>query len=312
MKLITGLNEIERQPSCAVALGTFDGMHLGHLRVIEAALQDPKLEPAVFTFQKNPHRTESIMTFGDKCDLLEEMGVKRLYHIDFSDVKEMAPVDFLHDILLQKCNAGKLCCGADFRFGKGAAGDVDLLKKFSMSCGVTLQVVPQAVFQNEKISSTRIRESIKAGDMVTVQKMLGRPFGFTLEVIHGNHIGTGLGMPTINQALPENFILPRFGVYASYVRVDDKFHYGVTNIGVKPTVGSDKVLSETWMPDFSGDLYGCNIQLFILEFIRPERKFGSIEEMKAEVFKNAGTAKEITAKYQPSFLPKPLYKEARL
>ena len=117
-------------------------------------------------------------------------------------------------------------------------------------------MVPPVLEGGEKVSSTRIRAAVEAGDIPLANRLLGRPFGFSLEVIHGNHIGTGLGTPTINQALPEGFVLPRFGVYASWVRIDGRYYYGVTNIGVKPTVGSDRVLAETWMPEFSGDLYG--------------------------------------------------------
>ena len=140
---------------------------------------------------------------------------------------------------------------------------------------------------------------MKRGDLPLANRLLGRPFGFSLEVIHGNHIGTGLGMPTINQAIPEGFVQPRFGVYASWCRVDGGYHWGVTNIGVKPTVGSDQVLAETWMPQFSGDLYGRRVRLFLLRFIRPERKFGSLGELKEEIDKNAAQAKAIAMAQLP-------------
>ena len=132
-------------------------------------------------------------------------------------------------------------------------------------------MVPPVLEDGEKVSSTRIRAAVEAADIPLANRLLGRPFGFSLEVIHGNHIGTGLGTPTINQAIPDNFVLPKFGVYASWVRVGGKYFAGVTNIGLKPTVGSDRVLSETWMPDFSGDLYGKRVRLFLLRFLRPEK-----------------------------------------
>ena len=149
------------------------------------------------------------------------------------------------------------------------------------------------------MSSTRIRAAVEAADIPLANRLLGRPFGFSLEVIHGNHIGTGLGTPTINQAIPDNFVLPKFGVYASWVRVGGKYFAGVTNIGLKPTVGSDRVLSETWMPDFSGDLYGKRVRLFLLRFLRPEKKFGSLQELKEEISKNARQAKEIARACPP-------------
>ena len=149
------------------------------------------------------------------------------------------------------------------------------------------------------MSSTRIRAAVEAADIPLANRLLGRPFGFSLEVIHGNHIGTGLGTPTINQAIPDNFVLPKFGVYASWVRVGGKYFAGVTNIGLKPTVGSDRVLSETWMPDFSGDLYGKRVRLFLLRFLRPEKKFGSLQELKEEISKNTRQAKEIARACPP-------------
>ena len=166
-----------------------------------------------------------------------------------------------------------------------------------------LYVVPPVEDGGEKVSSTRIRKAVEAGDIPTANRLLGRPFGFSLEVIHGNHIGTGLGTPTINQAIPEGFVLPRFGVYASWCRVGGQFFYGVTNVGVKPTVGSDKVLAETWMPEFSGDLYGKRVRVFLLEFLRPERKFASLEELKAAITYNGRQAQAVAARTPPPAFP---------
>ena len=135
----------------------------------------------------------------------------------------------------------------------------------------------------EKISSTRIRQAVSAGDMPQASRLLGRPFGFTLEVIHGNHIGgSKLGTPTVN------------GVYAAWCQAEGERFYGVCNVGIKPTVGSDRVLAETWMPDFAGDLYGQEIQVELVEFLRPERKFDSLEELKAAIKKNGEQARALT------------------
>ncbi len=282
---------------CSLALGTFDGLHRGHLAVIRAARAGEQgLEAGVFTFSKSPSGAPSILTPGDKEKLLKAVGVEKTYTVDFSQVRDISAEDFVRRVLIERCKARRLCCGVDFRFGKGAAGDAALLCRLCEEAGVELTVVPPVLEGGEKISSTRIRAAVERGDIPLANRLLGRPFGFSSEVIHGNHIGSGLGTPTINQAIPEDFVLPPFGVYASWARVDGKLYYGVTNIGVKPTVGSDRVLSETWMPEFSGDLYGRNVRLFLLEFIRSERKFGSLEELKAEIQKNAVQAGEIAGK----------------
>ena len=231
--------------------------------------------------------------FDEARKRLEAAGVERLYSLDFAAVKDWEAEAFVQQVLFAKCGARRLCCGEDFRFGKGARGDVALLRRLCQQAGAELYVAPPVREGEQKVSSTRIRAAVEAGDIPLANRLLGRPFGFSLEVIHGNHIGTGLGTPTINQALPEGFVLPRFGVYASWVRIDGRYYYGVTNIGVKPTVGSDRVLAETWMPEFSGDLYGKRVRVFLLAFIRPERKFGSLEELKEEIGRNARQAKAL-------------------
>lgn len=292
MRWIETLEDIREERPCALALGSFDGLHRGHMAVIRAARQWP-WEAGAFTFPSSPAGGSGVVTPRDKRRLLEAAGLKRVYSIPFAQVRDIEAEDFVRRILVGKCQAKALCCGEDFRFGRGAAGDVALLTRLCGELGLELRVVPPVLEGGEKVSSTRIRAAVEAGDIPLANRLLGRPFGFSLEVIHGNHIGTGLGTPTINQALPEGFVLPRFGVYASWVRIDGRDYYGVTNIGVKPTVGSDRVLAETWMPEFSGDLYGKRVRVFLVAFIRPERKFGSLEELKEEIGRNARQAKAL-------------------
>lgn len=295
MKIFNSLDDMDSPRSASLALGTFDGLHRGHMAVINAAGEnaDPALEIGVVTFESSPSGSAAVITAEDKLKLMREVGVSRVYSFRFEDIKSMPAEEFVKTVLFDKCNAKRLCCGEDFRFGSGAVGDVVLLRKMCADAGVLLTVIPPVSDGGEKISSTRIRAAVEAGDIPTANRLLGRPFGFCLEVIHGNHIGTGLGTPTINQALPQGFVMPKFGVYASWAEIEGEFFYGVTNIGVKPTVGSDKVLSETWMPDFSGDIYGKHVRLNLLDFIRAERKFSSLDELKIEIEKNAVQAKNI-------------------
>lgn len=299
MKIIYSMDEINQNSACSLALGAFDGLHRGHMEVIGRGMKgmEKGWEASVFTFKASPGGKSWVCTPEDKERLLEGMGINRLYLMEFSQVRDMEAQPFFREVLLKGCGAKRLCCGEDFRFGKGAKGDVELLRSLCRETGTELIVVPPVLEGEEKVSSSRIREAVENGDIPMANNLLGRPFGFSLKVIHGNHIGTGLGAPTINQALPENFVLPKFGVYASLAEVGGRLYYGVTNIGVKPTVGSDKVLAETWMPEFSGDLYGKLVRLLLLEFIRPEKKFSSLEELKEEIMKNAMQAKEIVNGY---------------
>jgi len=152
----------------------------------------------------------------------------------------------------------------------------------------------------EPVSSTRIRGFIAEGEMDEAAELLGRPYGYCSAVQHGRQIGRGMGTPTLNQAIPEDFVLPRFGVYASKVYVEGEQYAGVTNVGIKPTVGSPCALAETWMPDYHGaDFYGKVVRVDLIQFIRPERKFAGIEELKTEIIKNGEQAKEFFLKNQP-------------
>ena len=302
MKIIPTLQELVQEDTpCSLALGAFDGLHRGHMAVIHAACapggEGQVWEPAVFTFHTSPSGNCAVLTGRDKERILEHAGIRRLYSLDFRQVRDWEAEPFVRDLLFGTCNARRLCCGKDFRFGKGARGDTALLGRLCEEAGVELYVVPPVTDGGEKVSSTRIRRAVEEGDMPLAGRLLGRPFGFSLEVIHGNHIGGAvLGTPTINQAIPEGFVLPRFGVYASWCRVGGRYFYGVTNVGLKPTVGSDKVLAETWMPDFAGDLYGKQVRVFLMEFLRPEKKFGSLEELKEAIVENGKQAKEAASR----------------
>lgn len=301
MRLITCLEDIRGAAPCSLALGAFDGLHRGHMAVVSAA-RDPALPAGVFTFTMGPKGAPALLTPEDKLLLLEKAGMRYVYRIDFEALRHMDAQAFVEDILFEKCRAARLCCGEDFRFGSGARGDVDLLSRLCARAGAQLTVLPPVREDGEKISSTRIRAAVGQGDIPTANRLLGRAFGFSLPVIHGNHIGHTLGTPTINQAIPVGFSLPRFGVYAAWCLAKGEYYCGVTNIGVKPTVGSDYVLAETWMPGFSGDLYGYPVRLFLLEFIRPERKFPSLDALKEEIKRNALAAEEVAGRFPPEGL----------
>ena len=298
MEIIESLQGITSGGPCALALGAFDGLHRGHMAVVEAAVSGAKTRgyvPGVFTFQKNPGGALELLTPEDKALILRRAGVEKLFSLDFESLKDMTAEQFVRDLLFEKLCARHICCGEDFRFGRGAEGDVGLLRALSKEAGTELTVLSPVNSGGEKISSTRIRKAAEAGDSIDCYELLGRPLGFCAQVVHGNHIGGSvLGTPTINQVLPEGFIQPRFGVYAAWCICGKELHYGVCNIGVKPTVGSDRVLAETWMPEFSGDLYGERVRVELVEFLRPERKFDSLEELKAAIQANGEQARALT------------------
>ncbi len=276
----------------AVALGYFDGLHLGHVGVISAALIQPGLKPAVFTFNCDTtlpkfRGPEDIISFENKEELMAKMGVKYLYAPDFAEVCTLSDEDFVKKILIDKLNAGFACCGRSFRFGKGGCGTPERLGEIGARYGMRVEVVQDVCLDGQIISSTRIREHIRRGEIEQANRLLGYELWYRLPVVKGNEIGRTISFPTINQIIPDTNIIPRYGVYKSYVEIDGRQYHGVTNIGVKPTVehrsdGTGAVM-ETHIIGFDGDLYGQDIAVALVRFIRPERKFAGLEELKHQI-----------------------------
>lgn len=301
MNIYKDIKNIHMMKKTAVALGAFDGIHLGHQKVIQTAIES-NLSSSVFTFLENPTKSTTgkssyIKTQEDKIEFLEKMGVENLFLIDFEEVKSLEPENFFHEILVNSFHSQVLSCGKDFRFGKGAKGDVTLLQELCVENRIKLKIIQNVNSHEERISSTKIRKALEDGDVRLAREMLGHNFYFTLPVVGGNKIGRTLGTPTINQVFPKNFILPKFGVYAVMATIDGEKHWGVSNVETKPTIGKYDPLSETWIGDFDGDLYGKNIKIEFLDFIREEKKFSSTEELKKEILNNAETAKILAEKY---------------
>lgn len=304
MEIIKELVRSEEPTS--TALGYFDGVHLGHQAVIAEAVQYARnngLVPAVFTLQQSPRTVlwgeepKGIITLEDKLQQLSALGVERVYLIDFRTIRNLSAEQFVKDILLDCFHAKHTGCGFNYHFGCGAKGDGTVLSELAGKYGITETTQPRLCYDGLPVSSTRIRQCIAQGDVFSAGEMLGRPYGFFLPVVHGRQLGRKLGFPTMNQSMPEGLVKPLFGVYASLVTVAQKRFYGVTNIGIKPTVGSESVTIETWMPDYhGGELYDQRVDLRLYRFIRPERKFDSLELLRQAVLldgrKAAGIMKQ--------------------
>lgn len=282
----------------AVALGYFDGLHLGHVGVISAAMAQKGLKPAVFTFNCDTtlpkfRGPEDIISFENKRELMERMGVYYLYAPDFAEVCTLTDEEFVKNILIDRLNAGFACCGRNFRFGRGGCGTPEGLEKIGAKYGMRVQIVQDICLDGQIISSTRIREHIRRGEIQQANRLLGYELWYRLPVVKGNEIGRTIDFPTINQIIPDTNIIPRYGVYKSYVEIDKKQYRGVTNIGVKPTVerkdGSGAVM-ETHIIGYNGDLYGQNIAVALVRFIRPEVKFSGLEELKLQISRDKENA----------------------
>lgn len=288
MKDIT--NE-QKQLGCrtAVALGVFDGVHLGHRMVIDKAVSlcGDMIKPAVFTFRSDTvvnKGSERLLSDKDKLRKLSQRGVEYVCSPDFEDVRELSAEQFAKEILVGRLNIRYAVCGRDFRFGKGAEGNSDRLSELGRELGFETVVIDKLLLGEETVSSTFIKEHIRRGEIVRANEMLGYRFAYREPVIHGRELGRTWDFPTINQKLPESVVVPKFGVYCSRVKIDGRSFTGVTNIGIKPTVGREKApLAETYIIGFNGDLYGKVVQVGLERFIRPEKKFDSTDELRRQI-----------------------------
>lgn len=280
-------------PQCntAVALGLFDGIHIGHQAVINKVVEKGKegLVPSVFTFshEEVPEGKKNfsyLLSESSKEYVLGKMGVEIMLAPLFDDVKSMQPEDFVKTVLVEKLKAKFVCCGYDFRFGCKAKGNAEFLVEAGKKYGFEVCVADAVIDDGDAASSTRIREFIEKGEIQKANHMLGRPFVIDFEVTSGRRLGTKFfHFPTINQVFPEGHVIPKFGVYAAVACIDGQKYPVAANVGVKPTVGSDKILSEGHIIGFSGDLYGQKIVLEFHKFLRSEHKFSSVEELKQQI-----------------------------
>lgn len=281
----------------SVALGSFDGLHRGHRNVLQNALSsaDGGLLPYVLLFDVHPQTVlcgetpPLLLTAQHRDDLLRRMGFS-MHTVSFAAIHEMEPEQFVREILCDAMHAGAVSCGYNYRFGKNGRGDAALLKALCASWGIRVCVSEPVRFAGKPISSTRIRRAVESGEIADANAMLGRSFSFAAQVLHGNARGRELGFPTINQKLPRGLVVPKFGVYASRVSLGGKEYRGISNIGVRPTIPDTTVISETHILDFSGDLYGRCVTVYLDSFIRPEQKFADLNAVFAQVRKDIATA----------------------
>ncbi len=256
------------------------------------------LVPVVLLFDIHPRKLVSgnvppmLMSEEKKREKLIEMGFS-VVDFDFRKGMNYTPEEFAEKVLVERLNVKAVSCGYDYRYGKGGKGNADTLKEYFAPIGVRVFTQLPVIFGDEAISSTKIRELIMSGEIERANELLGDFFSYDLVVRHGDGVGHTLGFPTINQFFPEDFIVPRFGVYVSRVKLGDKYYPAVTNVGVRPTVTGDSMRSETCIIGFEGDLYGKRVEVSLLGYIRGEVKFPGLEELKKQVEKDKITALKI-------------------
>lgn len=289
------------QNKTAVTMGIFDGVHRGHQAVINTACEFKKqgLDVVLFTFKTDTVTTkgrgfiEMLLSDDLKKERFDKLGVDYIYSPAFVEMKNMTSAQFVEQVLYKKLNAEVVVCGEDFRFGKGAKGDAEKLKLLCEKYHIKTVIVKQAQYEGRKISSSDIRDCIRRGEIKRANEMLGYNYYYKLPVLHGNEIGRTLDFPTINQEITKGYILPLFGVYITRTKIDGKWHNSISNIGVKPTFEERSApLIETNILDFEGDIYGQVVEVELICFLRPERKFESIDELKRQVKSDINKTRE--------------------
>ncbi len=273
------------------ALGFFDGVHLGHqalLRECVSLAQQLGCTPAAITFAGHPMAAFTseypplLTTKADRICLLRCYGIGPVYSLPVTRAQMATPWQAFLEELVEYGAVG-FVCGYDFRFGHRGEGEAQKLQAFCEEKGLHCTIVPEQTLDGVRISSTRIRSLIEAGDMETAESFLGHPHILSGEVVPGRHLGRTIGIPTANILLPQHVVVPRLGVYACRCRIGEETYSAVTNIGSRPTVGGHQVRAESWILGFAGDLYGKTITLEFCKFLRPEQKFDSLEELKAQI-----------------------------
>lgn len=297
--------DIQMKEPTAVALGLFDGVHKGHRAVLRQAVEQKKrgLCPCVFTFTFDCARPASkqgalsIMTPERRGEIFGQMGFAYEICPTFSAFCALTPREYVEEILVKKLWAKFVCCGYDFRFGKKAVGDVETLRELCEERGIEVRVVDHVDDGGHPVSSSRIRRHLENGEIEEANRLMESLFSVGTKVVHGRRLGRRLDFPTINQPFPRGCMIPRYGVYASIAFVGGKWREAVTNIGVKPTVEVKEPLCETYILDFAGDLYDKQVEVRLLSFLRPEEKFGSIEELKQHIWLDSEHARHIASQY---------------
>jgi len=283
------------------ALGFFDGVHLGHRALLDACCalaENQKAAAGAVTFTEHPDALvlgkmpPLINTHEDRKYLLTQLGAHKVLELPFDrEMMSMPWRDFL-DMLVQRYDAAGFVCGDDFRFGHKGQGNAEKLTDFCKENGFVCRIVPQVVLDGTVVSSTHIRGLLERGEVENAGRFLGHPHILSGEVISGRHLGRTLGIPTANLLLPDDLVKLPHGVYACVAVAEGQRYMAVTNVGNRPTVGGHRVTVEPWILNFDGDLYGKQLTLEFYKFLRPERKFDSLKELKAQIQSDAAQTRE--------------------
>lgn len=293
MRIIEKETVFQLHRPSAVAIGKFDGVHRGHQSLLRHVLEqkDKGLQAVVFTFDPSPAvlftgtSLPELTTKREKRKLFAELGIDVLIEFPLTYESAAMPAErFIEQVLVQQMKTSYIAAGTDLSFGKEGKGDTALLKKYADRCGYRTDIIEKVCLDGVEISSSYVRDVVKAGDMEKAERLIGEAYSVSGVVTHGERLGRRLGMPTVNLLPEKEKLLPPYGVYFSEVMLGEHTYKGITNIGCKPTVNDEKQVGvETYLYDFAQDIYGKEITVRLFSFHRLEKKFGSVEELKRQM-----------------------------
>jgi riboflavin kinase / FMN adenylyltransferase len=301
MKIYNNIDEFTRLENAVVTIGTFDGVHIGHQKIISRLLEITRQtsgESVILTFFPHPRmilhpedvNIKLINTISEKATLLEEAGIDHLIITPFTrDFSNLSPEEYIRSFLINRIGTRRIVIGYDHRFGKDRSGGLQQLQQFSSEYGFEVEEIPEQDIHDVAVSSTKIRQALLSGDIETANDFLGYPFSITGKVIKGDQIGRQLGFPTANLFVEETYkLIPSDGIYAVDIKLKTSAAKlkGMAYIGHRPTLNGMSRNIEVNIFDFSQDIYGETISLYFLNFIRSDQKFNSLEELTGQLKKD--------------------------
>lgn len=277
-----------------VALGNFDGVHIGHRMLLSKLLTTKKhlkIKTMVFTFRQHPqnvvltaNKIPLIYPSGKKEKIIKQIGIDKVEIVDFTpEFSKIEPEIFLEEYLLNRYNIEYVVVGFNYRFGKDGKGDINLLKSFGEHEGFYVEKIDPVCIEDKIVSSSLIRKLLSVGDIKAANRYLGQNYSIEGRVLRGNNRGTKMGIPTANLRLPEGILYPARGVYITITRYAGNSHFSITNVGINPTFSGNKMVVETYINEFDDDIYGKDIKVEFLDRIRDERKFENKKELKKQI-----------------------------
>jgi riboflavin kinase/FMN adenylyltransferase len=310
VNVLDGFTDLVPMPGPTVAtVGNFDGVHIGHQRIFArvreraAALGIPAVavsfDPHPLTILAPPRAPRMILTRRQKTEILAGLGVDTLVFLPFTaEIARMEPESFIEEFLARVLRIHELYIGVDFRFGLERRGDLDLLQRFGAARGFAVESVEIVLHNDERVSASLIRKALARGDVRSAREMMGRPYVAIGEVVRGAGRGRTQGSPTANLAV-ENEMVPGTGVYITQAELAGRSHPSLTNIGTRPTFEGAGFAVETWLPDFSGDLYGQSLRVAFLERLRDEIKFPSPAALQEQIARDLASMRAYFVRRNP-------------